>query len=355
MDTITEGVYKAQVEWENDWKKTKDSYSNDSESWEEDTAAAVKRYPFSSYYGGSDSNKEAKRTFVKSQREIRDKAASGDVDAQIKLGNFYSVDAGMLGGGVKNPKKEAYWYSKAAKSGNADAQLALGIMYEKGEYYAQDNNAALEWYEKAAAQNNGTAIYCAAMIYYESSDYTKAARYFHRIDDSFGAQEKLANMYAQGLGVPRDAAEARKWRQRAEETRAEGDRTAAMMAQTNALIQQNAQNMLQQNQQYTQDMLRQNQQDFDASERKYKAARLATEQERDAKLKALRDQDKQFYQNLWNQDQARLNAAARDAAAQNGRMTRGEIPYSDSKWKANMQTMQEATDHQNTTPGPALP
>jgi plasmid stabilization system protein ParE len=40
-----------------------------------------------------------------------------------------------------------------AEQGSVQAQLNVARMYERGEWVAQDKQAAMEWYNKAAAQN----------------------------------------------------------------------------------------------------------------------------------------------------------------------------------------------------------
>ena len=49
------------------------------------------------------------------------------------------------------------WYWKAAKQGNADAEQAVGRMYEKGEGVQQDSAEAKRWYDKAAGQKKSEA------------------------------------------------------------------------------------------------------------------------------------------------------------------------------------------------------
>lgn len=43
---------------------------------------------------------------------------------------------------------------KAAEQGNADAQLKLGELYEKGEDVEKDWAEALKWYRKAGEQGS---------------------------------------------------------------------------------------------------------------------------------------------------------------------------------------------------------
>ena len=75
------------------------------------------------------------------------------------------------------------WTEAEAEKGAADAQCALGFLYQYGDGkgVAQDYAEALKWYRLAADQENATA------------------------------QRNLGFMYEKGQGVARDYAEAYKW------------------------------------------------------------------------------------------------------------------------------------------------
>ena len=57
----------------------------------------------------------------------------------------------------KNQKKAVYWYTKAAKQGDAYAQTNLGVCYEEGMGVEIDQKKAVEWFTKAAEQGNADA------------------------------------------------------------------------------------------------------------------------------------------------------------------------------------------------------
>ena len=71
-------------------------------------------------------------------------------------------------------------YRKAAEQGNADAQLNLGAMLDKGQGVAQDYAEAAKWWRRAAEQ------------------------------DSL-AQRNLGWHYARGDGLPQDFVQAYMW------------------------------------------------------------------------------------------------------------------------------------------------
>src|SRR5690606_25162573 len=62
------------------------------------------------------------------------RAEAGDAAAQTLLGMLYSGDYGI----AANPGEAAGWYRLAAASGNADAQLALGLMHLDGRGVERD-------------------------------------------------------------------------------------------------------------------------------------------------------------------------------------------------------------------------
>ena len=80
-------------------------------------------------------------------------AKLGDADAQNNLGNCYQNGEGV----EQDYEKAVYWYTKAAKLGDADAQNNLGNCYQNGEGVEQDYEKAVHWYRKAAKQGNQEA------------------------------------------------------------------------------------------------------------------------------------------------------------------------------------------------------
>ena len=66
-------------------------------------------------------------------------AQSGNADAKISVGSLY-----QYGQGVPQDYAEALrWYHKAASQGSAPARRCIGVMYERGNGVAQDYAAAL--------------------------------------------------------------------------------------------------------------------------------------------------------------------------------------------------------------------
>ena len=87
-------------------------------------------------------------------------AKSGNAKAQLALGLIY--ETGM---GVKTDAKEAFaWYEKSAKQGYDMGQLALGDCYRRGVGVEVNKEEAKKWLQKAADQGNMQAKQTLSLI-----------------------------------------------------------------------------------------------------------------------------------------------------------------------------------------------
>jgi len=83
----------------------------------------------------------------------RQKAQSGDPEAQWRLGIMY-----LLGRGApQSDIKAVEWFHAAAEQGEARAQFSLGYMYNEGRGVPQNVGEAGRWYRRAAEQGQGKA------------------------------------------------------------------------------------------------------------------------------------------------------------------------------------------------------
>jgi TPR repeat protein len=104
-----------------------------------------------------------------------------------------------------------------ADEGSADAQNALGVMYDNGFGVAQDHAAAAAWFKKAADQGNAAGEFDLALVYDSGRGVAKsdtlAAFWYRRAADQgvAGAQLALGSMYAVGRSLPKDAVQAYVW------------------------------------------------------------------------------------------------------------------------------------------------
>jgi hypothetical protein len=76
------------------------------------------------------------------------KAESGDTEAQLLLGWMFDT-----GKGIEPDSSEAFrWWMKAAEKGLAVAQYNVAVMYASGQGVDKNYTHAVDWYRKAAAQ-----------------------------------------------------------------------------------------------------------------------------------------------------------------------------------------------------------
>jgi hypothetical protein len=85
---------------------------------------------------------------------LRERAETGDASAQIGLGLLYSEGTGV----PQDDAEAAKWYRKAAEQNDADAQMYLGILYAEGRGVSQDFVHAYMWLSLAAIQGNTDAV-----------------------------------------------------------------------------------------------------------------------------------------------------------------------------------------------------
>ena len=103
-----------------------------------------------------------------------------------------------------------------AEAGNADAQQALGSVYNDGEVVRQDFAKARFWYEKAAMQEHALAQALLGILYLKgqgvSQDYSKSFYWFKKSSDNgyFKATVLLGMQYENGYGVGQDKRAAKK-------------------------------------------------------------------------------------------------------------------------------------------------
>ncbi len=84
-------------------------------------------------------------------------AELGDVEAQYALGNQFYSDTGTK----VDLKKAKHWYRIAGKSGHADSQTKLGMIYIKQKNYSE----AITWLRRAALQDHPQALFQMAKVY----------------------------------------------------------------------------------------------------------------------------------------------------------------------------------------------
>lgn len=108
-----------------------------------------------------------------------------------------------------------------AKSGDAIAQLRLGMLNFYGKGVKENEAAAMELWEKSAAQGNTEAMFQLGKAYTFGSQLTKntadpdveAAKWYYKAGSAghAEAQFSLGLMFLVGKGVVEDHAEAMRW------------------------------------------------------------------------------------------------------------------------------------------------
>ena len=92
-------------------------------------------------------------------------------------------------------EKAVKLYEEAAKLGNTDAMLNLGVLHEYGLVFKQDKKEAVKWYEKAAEKGNAAAMRVLGDINHrERSDHRDDRKHGHH---SFGTA-----VHREGENVP---------------------------------------------------------------------------------------------------------------------------------------------------------
>ena len=102
---------------------------------------------------------------------IIEKAKTGNENAQYTLGRYYFWGSN---GVEQSYSKAAYWWEKAAKQGDSDAQCKIGVCYDEGKGVEQSYSKAAYWYKKAAEQGHSSAQYNIGVCYYNGNGVEKS-------------------------------------------------------------------------------------------------------------------------------------------------------------------------------------
>jgi TPR repeat protein len=114
------------------------------------------------------------------------------------------------------------WYKLAAAQGYSSAQYRLGIMYGLG--LDRSVAEAIHWLSVAAKAGDDGALYAQGHLNETADGIRNYQTAFEHYQSSArrgnkDAQLRLAQMFAQGLGVARNEGDAAKWQALAEQPR----------------------------------------------------------------------------------------------------------------------------------------
>jgi len=144
---------------------------------------------------------------------LRRKADEGNADAQIALGLMYIEGHSF----PRDYDKASQLFRQAAERGSAQGQYHLGIMHRDGEGFSPNGAEAETWFRKAAEQGHVDAQASLASLYLEGRgvprDEEKALGWFLKVAGKGypPAQHNVGAMYFAGQGTPKNYAEAIRW------------------------------------------------------------------------------------------------------------------------------------------------
>ena len=137
------------------------------------------------------------------------------------------LDAGIAAMNRKDYPTAFQLLAPLAKSGNAAAQLRLGLLYFHGHGVRESDADARQWFERAARQGYAEAQFQLANMYAygladagrgEDHDLQAAQWYFEAARQGHAeAQYSLGILFLTGKGVVQNPQEASKWIRRAAE------------------------------------------------------------------------------------------------------------------------------------------
>ena len=150
---------------------------------------------------------------------VRGIANSGNTDAQLLVGIMYQMGVG----GEEHQADAAYYFRMAAEQGIASAQTNLGKCYLAGDGVPEDNNKAFEWFEKAAKQGDAEGQFQLGRCYEEGWGTDKienlAYQYYSKSANQgyANAQIQVGFCYLDGIGVSANDSGAFEWFKKAAE------------------------------------------------------------------------------------------------------------------------------------------
>jgi TPR repeat protein len=131
------------------------------------------------------------------------------------MGNTYLYGTG---GVAKNTAEATKWFHKLSESGQADGDFGMGlIFFEEGKQEAAKYQEAAKWIRRAAEKNHAHAQNYLAVMYANGlgleRDQTKAIAWFRKAaeQNEVAAEYSLGHIHELGLGVPVDRKTALAW------------------------------------------------------------------------------------------------------------------------------------------------
>jgi len=144
---------------------------------------------------------------------IQSGAEGGSISREIELGAAYLAGRGV----ARDEKQAAYWYEKAANSGDPAAQEEVGYFYQAGIGVERDPARAALWFERAVAGGLISAKVNLGVAYVWGLGVRKdpvfAVQLFHEAAQKGSGMGAcyLGDMYYFGIGVGKNDSDAKHW------------------------------------------------------------------------------------------------------------------------------------------------
>jgi TPR repeat protein len=107
-------------------------------------------------------------------------AETGDGQAALYIGLLYDLGRGV----ARDVQAARAWYEHGAALGSSIAMFNLGVLYDSGLGMPRDRTISIAWYRKAAALGMGRAAYALGLIYKAGDgvppDRNQAVLYFRQ-------------------------------------------------------------------------------------------------------------------------------------------------------------------------------
>ena len=140
-------------------------------------------------------------------------AEAGSISREIELGAAYLAGRGV----PRDEKQAAYWYEKAANSGDPAAQEQIGYFYQAGIGVERDPARAAVWFQRAVAgglvsakANLGVAYVWGLGVRKDPAFAVQLFRDAAQKGSGMGACY-LGDMYYFGIGVTKSESDAKHW------------------------------------------------------------------------------------------------------------------------------------------------
>ena len=138
--------------------------------------------------------------YAKALRSWKSASMKGSKEADFLLGFLYD-------GVLQNDKEALFFFKKAASSGHIQAQINVGLKYEKGEGTTIDEEKAIYWYSQAALNQDNIAQFRLGSLLQKNSKMIRESHFWFSKSAELGNPEAhlaLAANFILGRGVEKN-------------------------------------------------------------------------------------------------------------------------------------------------------